>query len=139
MRNMLTTGCNGAPGIMALASCICWANMAMFFCWIKLLRPFISNCVFKCGGGWRYLQFSLEQRPWKTKVENITFFKKRIKSAYIKNNNTNLPLESITISLSHNILSILFYNTFIIHLSALKNWGLMTLDNDLKLEVAILF
>lgn len=61
--DVLTTGCNGAPGIMALASCICWANMAMFFCWIKLLRPFISNWVFKCGGGWRYLQFSLEQRP----------------------------------------------------------------------------
>lgn len=51
------------PGIIALASCICWASMAMFFCWIRLFRPFISNCVFKCGGGWRYLQFSREQRP----------------------------------------------------------------------------
>ena len=48
-------------------NCICWANMAAaVFCWIRLLRPLISSCVFKCDGGWRYLQFSLKQRPYET-------------------------------------------------------------------------
>ncbi len=60
----LTTGCSCVPGIMALASCICWASMAMFFCWMRLFLPLISSWVFRWGGGCRYLQFSLEQRPW---------------------------------------------------------------------------
>ncbi|TNN80301.1 hypothetical protein EYF80_009325 [Liparis tanakae] len=34
------------PGIMALASCICWASMAMFFCWMRLFLPLISSWVF---------------------------------------------------------------------------------------------
>lgn len=62
---LLTTGCNCVPGIMALASCICWASIAMFFCWMRLFLPLISSCVFRWGGGCRYLQFSLEQRPWR--------------------------------------------------------------------------
>lgn len=58
----LTIGCSWAPGTM---NCICCANMAAaVFCWIRLLRPLISSCVFKCGGGWRYLQFSRVHRPW---------------------------------------------------------------------------
>lgn len=60
----LTTGWSCVPGIMALASCICWASMAMFFCWMRLFLPLISSWVFRWGGGCRYLQFSLEQRPW---------------------------------------------------------------------------
>lgn len=59
-----TTGWSCVPGIMALASCICWASMAMFFCWMRLFLPLISSWVFRWGGGCRYLQFSLEQRPW---------------------------------------------------------------------------
>lgn len=59
----LTTGCSCVPGIMAFASCICWASIAIFFCWMRLFLPLISSWVFRWGGGWRYLQFSLEQRP----------------------------------------------------------------------------
>lgn len=59
----LTIGDSCVPGIMALASCICWASMAMFFCWMRLFLPLISSWVFRWGGGCRYLQFSLEQRP----------------------------------------------------------------------------
>lgn len=65
-------GCRGAPGIMALASCICWASIAMFFCCIRLFLPFISSWVFKWGGGWRYLQFSLEQRPFSESKQAMT-------------------------------------------------------------------
>lgn len=55
-------GCSWAPGSM---NCICWANMAAAaFCWIRLFLPLISSWVFRCGGGWRYLQFSRVQRPW---------------------------------------------------------------------------
>lgn len=57
-----TTGCMVVPGII---NCICWANMAAaVFCWIRLFRPLISSWVFRCAGGWRYLQFSRVQRPW---------------------------------------------------------------------------
>lgn len=54
-------------------SCICWENMAAaVFCWIRLLRPLISSWVFKCGGGWRYLQFSLAHRPFKESKQATT-------------------------------------------------------------------
>lgn len=59
---LLTIGCNWAPGSM---NCICWANMAAAaFCWIRLFLPLISSWVFRCGGGWRYLQLSRVQRPY---------------------------------------------------------------------------
>lgn len=63
----LTTGWSGVPGNI---NCICWASIAAaVFCWIKLFLPLISSWVFKCVGGWRYLQFSLEQRP--CKMDNL--------------------------------------------------------------------
>lgn len=65
----LTIGGSCVPGIMALASCICWASIAIFFCWIRLFLPLISSWVFRWGGGCRYLQFSLEQRPWNKYTE----------------------------------------------------------------------
>lgn len=64
--SVLTTGWSGAPGNI---NCICWASIAAaVFCWIKLFLPLISSWVFKCVGGWRYLQFSLEQRPCKREM-----------------------------------------------------------------------
>lgn len=65
----LTTGCMVVLGIM---NCICWANMAAaVFCWIRLFRPLISSWVFRWAGGWRYLQFSLVQRPWAGKIKSM--------------------------------------------------------------------
>lgn len=63
-------GCSWVPGSM---NCICCASMAAaVFCCIRLFRPLISSWVFKCGGGCRYLQFSLVHRPFSESKQAMT-------------------------------------------------------------------
>lgn len=97
----LTIGGSWVPGIIALASCICWASMAMFFCWIRLFLPLISSWVFRWGGGCRYLQFSLEQRPWRS-YGKVTKWSN-------SQNNTYCKLDHIHIG---NMVSILFMDKY---------------------------
>ncbi len=54
-------------------NCICCASIAAaVFCWMRLLRPLISSCVFRCAGGWRYLQFSRTPTLWQERSGKLS-------------------------------------------------------------------